>query len=232
MFDGREVSEWKHLLYERLSPEAAAEGLRELEHECSQPQQFKGEDSRSSTLRSLFHPHRNTLRAKGTLISEPRFSTPCEMRFFPREKGKTALVEGFYSKKAVFPFSRGKNRISQGVENRGSLISVPLALRAITSKNKLKSQDVDFPSVELRKRKRKKISDILFLFVSVACCIFIRKCGLLLWLVRAQHGHYKSKCKRKSGGIFCLSITKAKAKSNLQIFICNHFRADGCAKTF
>ena len=33
--------------------------------------------------------------------------------------------------KAVFPFSRGKNRISQGVENRGSLI-VPLALRVIT----------------------------------------------------------------------------------------------------
>ena len=32
-----------------------------------------------------------TLRAKGTLISEPRFSTPCEMRFFPREKGKTAF---------------------------------------------------------------------------------------------------------------------------------------------
>ena len=31
------------------------------------------------------------LRAKGTLISEPRFSTPCEMRFFPREKGKTAF---------------------------------------------------------------------------------------------------------------------------------------------
>ena len=32
-----------------------------------------------------------TLRAKGTLISEPRFSTPYEMRFFPREKGKTAF---------------------------------------------------------------------------------------------------------------------------------------------
>ena len=31
------------------------------------------------------------LRAKGTLISEPRFSTPCEMQFFPREKGKTAF---------------------------------------------------------------------------------------------------------------------------------------------
>ena len=32
-----------------------------------------------------------TLRAKGTLTSEPRFSTPCETRFFPREKGKTAF---------------------------------------------------------------------------------------------------------------------------------------------
>ena len=40
-----------------------------------------------------------------------------------------AFVEGFSFEKAVFPFSRGKNRISQGVENRGSLISVPLALR-------------------------------------------------------------------------------------------------------
>ena len=57
-----------------------------------------------------------TLKAKGTLISEPRFSTPCEMRFFPREKGRMAFVEGFSLKGGVFPFSRGKNRISQGVE--------------------------------------------------------------------------------------------------------------------
>ena len=32
------------------------------------------------------------IRAKGTLISEPRFSTSCEMRFFPREKGKMAFL--------------------------------------------------------------------------------------------------------------------------------------------
>ena len=32
-----------------------------------------------------------SLRAKGTLICEHRFSTPCEMRFFPREKEKTAF---------------------------------------------------------------------------------------------------------------------------------------------
>ena len=34
-----------------------------------------------------------TLRAKGTLISEPRFSTPCEMRFNPRDTGKTAFLK-------------------------------------------------------------------------------------------------------------------------------------------
>ena len=42
-----------------------------------------------------------------------------------RENG---LFKAKPSTKAVFPFSRGKNRISQGVENRGSLISAPLAL--------------------------------------------------------------------------------------------------------
>ena len=51
------------------------------------------------------------------------------MRFFPRETGETALFEESFFKRAVFPFSRGKHRVSQGVENRGSLISVPLALR-------------------------------------------------------------------------------------------------------
>ena len=69
------------------------------------------------------------LRAKGTLISEPRFSTPCEMRFFPRDIGNMAI----FKEKAIFLISRGKNRISQGVENRGSLICVPLALRVINS---------------------------------------------------------------------------------------------------
>ena len=59
-------------------------------------------------------PFCRSLRAKGTLISEPRpIFYPCEM-FFPREKGQMAFVEGFSLKRAVFPFSRGKNRISQG----------------------------------------------------------------------------------------------------------------------
>ena len=64
------------------------------------------------------------------------------MRFFPHDKGKMAFFEGFalenglfegFSLKMAFSLYRlGKkeNRMSQGVENRGSLISVPLALRA------------------------------------------------------------------------------------------------------
>ena len=51
------------------------------------------------------------------------------MQFFPTRERENGLCRGFFSKKAIFPFSRGKNRISQGIENRGSLISVPLALR-------------------------------------------------------------------------------------------------------
>ena len=77
----------------------------------------------------------NSLRAKGALISEPRFSTPCKMRFSHARKGipgKRPAQRKKPSTKAIFPWSRGKNRISQGVENRGSLISVPLALRVIT----------------------------------------------------------------------------------------------------
>ena len=55
-----------------------------------------------------------TLRAKGTLISEPRFSTPCEMRFFPREKGKMAFVKGFSLKR---PFSL--SRVGKIASRRG-----------------------------------------------------------------------------------------------------------------
>ena len=64
---------------------------------------------------------------------QPRFSTPREMRFSHARKGKRPFQKK-PSTKAVFPFSRGKNRISQGVENRGSLISVPLALRVLARK--------------------------------------------------------------------------------------------------
>ena len=50
------------------------------------------------------------------------------LRFFHARKGKRPFKEK-PSTKAIFPFSRGENRISQGVENRGSLISMPCALR-------------------------------------------------------------------------------------------------------
>ena len=37
----------------------------------------------------------------------------------------------------------------------------------------------------------------------------------------------KAKAKEKLGEFICLAITKANAKTNLQIFICNHFCVDG-----
>ena len=43
----------------------------------------------------------------------------------------------------------------------------------------------------------------------------------------------KANAKENLGGFIGLSITKEKAKTNLQIFICNCFRADGrmCTQT-
>ena len=54
------------------------------------------------------------LRAKGTLISEPRFSTPCEMRFFPREKGKTAFQRESLDKRPLSLSRVGKSHLAGG----------------------------------------------------------------------------------------------------------------------
>ena len=70
---------------------------------------------------------------EGTLIGEPRFSTPCEMRFSHARKGKRPFQRETLDK-CRFKFSRGKHRVSQGVDNRGSLISVPLALRELSQR--------------------------------------------------------------------------------------------------
>ena len=72
------------------------------------------------------HTHTHTLRAKGTLISESRLSTPCESL---RHAISPTHFKGICFKIAIFPASRGKNRMSQGVESRGSLTCVPLAVR-------------------------------------------------------------------------------------------------------
>ena len=100
---------------------------------CPEGRSFKKQQSRLKFQSRLKLQVTEVLRAKGTLISEPRFSTPREMRFFPTRERENGLFKEHPLTKAVFPFSRGKNRISQGVENRGSLISVPLALRVTCS---------------------------------------------------------------------------------------------------
>ena len=74
----------------------------------------------------------------------------------------------------------------------------------------------DFLSAGLRKRK--KISGVLFFFVTVACCCGLCEPNMLIT---------KASAKENLGEIICLSIVKAKANQNPQIFICNCFRADG-----
>ena len=46
-------------------------------------------------------------------------------------------------------------------------------------------------------------------------CVFFGKCGLLLWLARAQHDHYESRCERN----------KSESEYTSPDFICNHFFA-------
>ena len=81
--------------------------------------QQRGQKRRKDTRKQVRHlsgPEKGviTLRTKGTLISEPRFSIPCEMRFFPREKGKTAFSKKI-SLKRPFSLSRvGKTASRSG----------------------------------------------------------------------------------------------------------------------
>ena len=49
--------------------------------------------------------HFGPFRSANRTPAIPEFSAPCEMRFFPREKGKMAFVEGF-SLKRPFSLSR------------------------------------------------------------------------------------------------------------------------------
>ena len=58
------------------------------------------------------------MTAKGTLISEPRCSTPCEMRFFPREKGKWPSFEGFSPKRSFSFLAWEKSHLAGGRKSR------------------------------------------------------------------------------------------------------------------
>ena len=47
---------------------------------------------------------------------------------------------------------------------------------------------------------------------------WFRKCGLLLWLVRAQHNHYESKCERKAGGKHLLFHYESESENEIPRF--------------
>ena len=55
-----------------------------------------------------------TLRTKGTLISEPRFSNPCNMQSFPRDTGKRPFSRT-NPRKGYFPFiTWEKSHVARG----------------------------------------------------------------------------------------------------------------------
>ena len=88
----------------------------------------------------------------------------------------------------------------------------------ITSETKHKSQDLgDLLCVALPKRKRKDISGNLLAFVVVASY-----CGLCvpnMFLTKAN-------AKENLGRIYLPCCYDSESEINLQIFICNRFRAD------
>ena len=61
--------------------------------------------------------------SKGTQISEPSSFSPLRRRY----KGKGAIFSGDSLQNGHFPCISWENRMSQGVDNRGSLISAALA---------------------------------------------------------------------------------------------------------
>ena len=65
---------------------------------------------------------------KAHYLVSPDFLPPARCDFSHARKGKWPLSRVFLWK-CRFPFLAWENRISREVENRGSLISVPLALR-------------------------------------------------------------------------------------------------------
>ena len=72
------------------------------------------------------------LRAKGALIGAPRFSTPATCDFSHAIQGNGDF-QGKTLEKGYFPcIAWGKSHVAGG-RNRGSLISAPLALRAVSS---------------------------------------------------------------------------------------------------
>ena len=76
-------------------------------------------------------PTPEDLQCISICIYPERFSTACDTRFSPRNSGNMAIFRGLASK-WPFPCIAWENHMSQGVESRGSLMSVPLALRVHT----------------------------------------------------------------------------------------------------
>ena len=75
------------------------------------------------------------LGAKALQLVSPDCLSLRHAIFFARDIGRMTIFDANPLKMAIFPRSCGKNRTSQGVENQGSLIIVPLPLRFSPAQN-------------------------------------------------------------------------------------------------
>ena len=85
-----------------------------------------GQKHSKSTLRALFCPGRGPL---GTPVNGSRDRTPCYMRFSHAMDGEMKMLRGAASTWRFSLCCKGKKKDITAVEDRGSLISVPFALR-------------------------------------------------------------------------------------------------------
>ena len=89
-----------------------------------------------------------------------------------------------------------------------SFSACTILTEAITSKMKIRTPGLRIFSLLNYESESERKSQGLNLF---------RKCGLLLWLVRAQHDHYQSGCERKSGGIHLPFHCESEIKSSVRM---------------
>ena len=92
------------LAYRHLSGAGCLSGLASFN--LAKPEKTQ-KITKKNPHRSSADPRRVTilknLRAQGTLISEPRIFTPCDMRFLPCDTEKLAVSKGIRFKMAIFP---------------------------------------------------------------------------------------------------------------------------------
>ena len=99
---------------------------RDLEHLAKDSKPY-GLFSFSADLRLTLSARNSQINLVSCHLVNPTFY-PLRHAIFPTRYREKAIFKEKPSPKAIFTLPRAKNRMSQGVQNRGSQMSVPLAI--------------------------------------------------------------------------------------------------------